>query len=371
MFLNARSAQALSLPYQADSNGDCHNPKTEYSLDDGSNLCCSKCRPGTRQIKKCSNTSDSECVPCQSGQYIERWNYSPTCFSCPVCKPSKGLQYAQSCSGSTESKCKCKPSMYCIMRFEDPYCADCKKYTLCRPGYGVSIPGKADSNVKCARCPEGTFSDTLSFTDSCQPHTKCEGRAVVEKGNATSDTVCEPLTLANLDYSADTRLNEFTINSPEQQCLLETAEASSSLSHSSNDAETVVRMEDSSSQECESIGPLQSTIAVHNPDSSLSEPMSLISNTEPISSQPSISPQSPSQPISPQLISPVAASPHVNVNITFHIGNGSCGTPPILPTDSLQTDPDLPVGQEEESFFSMPQQEAGKQSLTAVQESVS
>lgn len=34
--------------------------------------------------------------------------------------------------------------MYCIMGFDDPYCASCAKYTLCKAGYGVSVKGKED-----------------------------------------------------------------------------------------------------------------------------------------------------------------------------------------------------------------------------------
>lgn len=32
--------------------------------------------------------------------------------------------------------------------------------------------GTADSDVKCEQCPDGTFSDTVSYTDPCRPHTK-------------------------------------------------------------------------------------------------------------------------------------------------------------------------------------------------------
>lgn len=32
--------------------------------------------------------------------------------------------------------------------------------------------GTVDSNVVCQRCPNGTFSDTVSYTDRCRPHTE-------------------------------------------------------------------------------------------------------------------------------------------------------------------------------------------------------
>ncbi|KAM4612627.1 tumor necrosis factor receptor superfamily member 1B [Polymixia lowei] len=478
VLLTAKTTKVYSLPYQADSNGDCRNPKREYLADD-SNLCCSKCAPGKRLIAECDDTTDSVCEPCLRDQHIENWNFSPNCFSCPKCKTNKGLQYARNCSSTTKSRCVCQPGMYCIMGFDDPYCAECRRYTLCKPGDGVSKEGTANSNVKCAPCPNGMFSDKNSYTESCKPHTNCHERAVVKKGNATSDTVCQhkvlsyiamtvsqsndqqtsfvyttaslmtttvssvdsrlsassymPVTMINKptkqlppgfdiksvaiitsvigtillfiivlvllvqckvirkkeaeifhpkidangncerndemhqDICVETQLTSFTINSLEQQCLLETGKPCNSLNQYSHDVEPLTRMEDYSSQEGESIGPLQSTI----PESTLSEPVSLLTNSD-LRFQPILPPQPTSQPTSPQLISPLANNPHVNVNITFHIGNGSCGTPPIIPTDSAPKDltPDFPIGAEEEGF-SMPQQEADKQSLKAVQESVS
>ncbi|XP_026205790.1 tumor necrosis factor receptor superfamily member 1B isoform X2 [Anabas testudineus] len=410
---------------------------------------------------------------------MEGWNYAQNCFSCTKCKSSKGLQYAQNCSATTRSRCTCRPGWYCTMDYQNPYCTSCEKYKICKVGFGVSIPGTNNSNVKCERCPDGTFSDTASFTDRCRRHTDCGSRAVVRKGNTTSDTVCEPVTSStqgkelhtkfaltfasrmtttlhstsaleltgstqsatnsvfnystksptpdtgsdfqtaavisgvtavlllffavillflctrtckkdadkfhpkvdangncesvdkiNLGYVRETQLTSFAVTSPEQQCLLERGEASSDYSQCSNNTETLTRTEGSSSHE--SISPLQSTVGFPNPSSALSEPMPLISNTDPVPLQPSVLTQSSSssQPTSPQIISPVTTSPHVNVNITFHIGNGSCGTAPVTPTDLIQAGCKLPLGQEEESF-SIPQQEYGKQSLISVQETSS
>lgn len=36
----------------------------------------------------------------------------------------------------------------------------------------VLFSGTADSDVKCEQCPDGTFSDAVSNTDRCRPHTK-------------------------------------------------------------------------------------------------------------------------------------------------------------------------------------------------------
>ncbi|XP_068568367.1 tumor necrosis factor receptor superfamily member 1B [Cebidichthys violaceus] len=497
VLLNAQTLKVCSQPYQADSDGNCLN-STEYLLDD-LNLCCKKCPPGQRRKQECSETNETVCEQCPTGQYLDSWNYAKYCFACPKCKETKGLQEAQSCSSTARSRCVCQPGRFCIMEFDDPYCTACEPYRKCRLGYGVSVPGTVDSDVRCEQCPRGTFSNTVSFTDRCLPHTDCHGRVVVRNGNATSDTVCEPQavisntlpqtstqgpptelvftttssatstaastaastasatsysnsprgptdttlsvspsfseavfnsstkppppdtvpgsTLAaviagvigfflfvivvillflckpvwkkdeegfnpkvdangncesgdkiNQGYFRETQLNYIKIPSPEQQCLLQRGEACSDHSQCSNNTETLTGTDGSSSQE--SVGPLLSTVALHNPHSALSEPMTLLSNKEAVPPQPSVPAQSSSQPTSPQVISPVTTSPHVNVNITFHIENRSCGTPSVTPTDSMQVDSTLPFGEEEESF-SIPNQEAGKQSLMSVQESES
>lgn len=172
----------------------------------------------------------------------------------------------------------------------------------------------------------------------------------------------------NQDYLEDAQVMSLKVTSSEQQCLLEKGEACSHQSQISCNTETLTRTDDCSSYE--SISPPQSTIALHNPRSALSEPMTLLSNAEPAPPQTSIPTQPSSQPTSPQIISPVTSSPHVNVNITFHIGHNSAGTPSVTPTDLGQADYHIPIAEEEESF-SIPQQEAGKQSIMAVQESAS
>ncbi|XP_074500206.1 tumor necrosis factor receptor superfamily member 1B [Sebastes fasciatus] len=496
VLLNAHTSKVDSQPYRADSDRKCRNSTTEYLLGD-SDLCCKKCLPGQHLTQECSETNESVCEQCLAGLYMESWNYAQNCFKCPTCKQIKGLQEALSCSSSTKSKCVCKPGMYCSMEFDDPYCTACIKYKLCKTGYGVSVAGTGNADVRCERCPDGTFSNTVSSTDRCRPHTNCNGRVVVRKGDATLNTMCGPETLTsntqpqtstkqphtemvlttrstamstvlatsdskaprgptdstlsvstfvseevtnystkapppstvsastlaavivcvigvllffiliavilllrcnrvwkpgtdehpkvdangncesgdkiNPNYLGETQLASFTVTSPEQRHLLQNGEASSDHSQCSNNTETLTRTDGCSS--LESIGPLQSTLALHDPHSALSEPRSLHSNIEPFTPQPSIpiqySSQPSSQPTSPQVISPVTTSPHVNVNITFHIANGSCGTPTsITPTDLRQVDSKLPFGEEEETF-SIPQQEAGKQSLMSVQESES
>lgn len=162
----------------------------------------------------------------------------------------------------------------------------------------------------------------------------------------------------------ETQLTTYT---QEGEPLLKEAEACSSQSQSSNSTDLLARSDDCSS--FESIGPSHSTAALHGPHSAaLSEPMTLCSHAESAPAQTSVPVQPPSQAASPHVLSPTTTSPHVNVNITFNIGNGSEITQCVTPTSLLQSDCQLPVGEKEETF-SIPQQEAGKEAVVTVQES--
>ncbi|XP_054883205.1 tumor necrosis factor receptor superfamily member 1B [Poeciliopsis prolifica] len=418
LLLTLRAVKVRSIPYQPDSNGNCRNLTTEY-LHDGINLCCKKCPPGQRLRQECSRNSDSECEPCGSDQYIETWNYTPNCLSCSKCKDKKGLVNHQSCSATRNAKCVCKPGMFCEMGFDNPFCTDCRQYRVCKAGFRVSVPGTLNSDVKCEKCPTNpcplrttvqtvTTTVTVNATTSrgpqqtMRPHLTMgfkgpkpeqpisEMVAVIAgasgfllfliivflllilcKRKKTRDSgYLSPKVDANGNCEAAeqkfSQMISSELTSPEQMCLLEKGEVTSDHSVSSSDTETSTRADDFSSHEYPK--PLQPTLGFDNPASLLSEPMTL--QSVPFTPQRSISTQSSSQPTSPQIVSPVTNSPHVNVNITLHIGNGSCGTPSFQPGDFNQVEHQLPFGQEEESV-SAPQQEAGKLSFMSVEESPS
>ncbi|XP_062260544.1 tumor necrosis factor receptor superfamily member 1B isoform X2 [Platichthys flesus] len=178
---------------------------------------------------------------------------------------------------------------------------------------------------------------------------------------------CESEKQITESYLEETQLMCFKVTCPEQQSLLDKAGACSDYSQSSNCTYTLTGTDGGGSHD--SINPLQSTLALNNSYPAVSEPLTLMSNTEPVTPQPSVPSESSSQPTSPQIISPLTANPQFNVNITFHIGNGSCGTTSVIPTHLTESDSHLPYGEEEESF-SIPQQEDGKHSLRPVQVNV-
>ncbi|XP_059926190.1 tumor necrosis factor receptor superfamily member 1B [Gadus macrocephalus] len=195
VLLSATTYQVDSkVPYQLTSSKQCNNVKEEYRAPISmADWCCSRCPPGTMLKVSCNETADSVCEPCPSGQFMEKWNYKSSCFSCHECREDAGLQYSQKCTTSKGSKCVCQPGWYCDTGFVEPYCAGCEKYTLCELGWGVSEQGTADSDANCSPCPEGKYSDVVSHTESCKPHTRCQ-KAVVKQGTAISDTECDPTT---------------------------------------------------------------------------------------------------------------------------------------------------------------------------------
>ncbi|XP_051768083.1 tumor necrosis factor receptor superfamily member 1B isoform X2 [Ctenopharyngodon idella] len=173
------------LPYSSD--GKCNNLTSEYYHKE-LQICCSKCKPGTRLHVHCTRNSDAVCEPCQQGQYSENYNHFKNCFSCPQCKDEKGLAYGTKCSADTRSVCVCKPGMFCSVFLSE--CEECRKYKSCKPGEYTARKGTPKNDVKCAPCPPGTFSNHIN-AESCQPHTQCEGGSVLRQGNSTADTLCD------------------------------------------------------------------------------------------------------------------------------------------------------------------------------------
>ncbi|KAL4646030.1 tumor necrosis factor receptor superfamily member 1B-like isoform X2 [Arapaima gigas] len=187
------ATEASSLPSAPSPAGVCED-KTKYlSLE--VNLCCTMCKPGMRLKAKCSNVSDTVCELCRQGSYNDQMNYYPKCFRCPQCKSDRGLQYRQKCNSSSPSICMCKEGTFCAFRDHNNQCKECMSFTACAPGQGVSQRGTEDMDVKCAPCPEGTFSDKYSYAEPCRNHTDCrsQGRNVLQPGDTVSDTQCEPV----------------------------------------------------------------------------------------------------------------------------------------------------------------------------------
>ncbi|XP_072465011.1 tumor necrosis factor receptor superfamily member 1B isoform X2 [Notamacropus eugenii] len=181
----------VSLPYIPQPKGKCRNAETEY-YNDEIQMCCNRCPPGQRVLHSCTRHSNTVCIDCEHDTHTEVWNWVEECHSCRSCY-NRDLVEIQNCTKRENRICACKPGFFCITKSQRS-CLRCFRFTKCPPGFGVSKPGTLDSNVECASCAPGTFSDTTSSTDFCKPHRVCLSVAV--PGNATSDAICNDMVSA-------------------------------------------------------------------------------------------------------------------------------------------------------------------------------
>uniref|UniRef100_A0A1A7X6C3 Tumor necrosis factor receptor superfamily, member 1B n=2 Tax=Iconisemion striatum TaxID=60296 RepID=A0A1A7X6C3_9TELE len=359
---------------------------------------CTKCKEGKHlePERNCTTTQNAKCV-CKPGHFCHLGFADPYCNDCRMytkCKPGFGV--AGPVKPDTNVKCEPCPSgtfsdklSYsdrCRSRTSDTTTVQLpstranlvstlhSKTNSTRVGSSVSVntspPAMSQRDNEYVAVTAGVVGVFLPLSiimlllflykviwrkDAANSHPKVDAN-----GN------CETLDKVGQNYLVESQMASLTLTSQEQECLLEKGEIDQTQCNN-NSCKTLPKADEYTT--LESIGSLQPTLALNSPTSALSDPMSLLSNTEPFSLQPSIQTQCSSQPTSPQIINPVTNSPHVNVNITLHIGNGSCGGPPFKPSDFSQTDSKLPLAQEEECF-STPEQEAGSSSKASVQESL-
>ncbi|KAF0880666.1 TNR1B factor, partial [Crocuta crocuta] len=146
-------------------------------------MCCSKCPPGYHAQVLCNETSNTVCARCEDSTYTKLWNWVHECLSCG----SRCTTATQACTPEQNRICACRPGWYCTFRRQEG-CRLCAPQRKCLPGFGVAKPGTATSDVVCAPCGPGTFSDTTSSTDTCRPHRTCGSVAI--PGNATTDAIC-------------------------------------------------------------------------------------------------------------------------------------------------------------------------------------
>ncbi|XP_004678575.1 PREDICTED: tumor necrosis factor receptor superfamily member 1B [Condylura cristata] len=176
-------APVLHTPYTPEPGHSCQ--QKEY-YEKNIQMCCSMCPPGHHMRFYCTRTSDTVCEPCQSSTYTQLWNWLPECLSCDSRCTSDQVE-TQACTRDQNRICTCRPGWYCMLVRQEG-CRLCMPLRKCPPGMGVTKPGSSISNVVCAPCAPGTFSDTESSTDTCRPHRSC--RSVAVPGNASRDAVC-------------------------------------------------------------------------------------------------------------------------------------------------------------------------------------
>ncbi|KAJ8388979.1 hypothetical protein AAFF_G00125400 [Aldrovandia affinis] len=410
--LHLTENKVLGLPYASDER--CPDPATYYNK--ALTLCCRSCAPGFRQTSMCTATSDTVCEACDPGYYSENWNHYPNCFRCKKCRSDRGLEYDQHCSASSDVRCVCKKGTYCPSTLSP--CPECREFTVCDAGHGVSEPGTAESDVKCSPCPEGTFSAKVSNTETCQRHTDCgsQGRDTVRRGSPTSNALCgevvRPSFTGTPANTATTLLNAktqtiariFTTSNPHMG-------ATGLLSKNNNKPDSwgiligaiiaaivlavafiaiaafaLCRKREGNINNKQAIKPLHGSSGVGQVGSFTACPTEQQYHNVPVAPEPTVhSSHGPvhhsSQEGNVCQDSPQTSSPTVTVNINttnttirchLQTGTCACAVPPSPATDVAPPvrdhDRDLPLSKEEERL-DLPQHCEAKDAHTAVQES--
>ncbi|XP_047407436.1 tumor necrosis factor receptor superfamily member 1B isoform X1 [Sciurus carolinensis] len=183
---HAVPAQVARAPYAPAPGSTCR--QNEY-YQETAQVCCSKCEPGHHAKQLCTQTADTVCVPCEVSTFTQVWNVVDECMSCRSRCEADQVE-TQACTQKRNRLCTCRPGWYCALKHQDS-CRQCLALRRCPPGFGVARPGTATSDVRCAPCPRGTFSNTTSSTDVCKPHRICSLVAI--PGSASADAVCEPV----------------------------------------------------------------------------------------------------------------------------------------------------------------------------------
>uniref|UniRef100_F6SKE0 TNF receptor superfamily member 1B n=1 Tax=Ornithorhynchus anatinus TaxID=9258 RepID=F6SKE0_ORNAN len=176
--------QGLALPYAPRNEDQCQQ-ETEYYDRDGK-MCCRKCPPGQRVIQKCSREANTLCEACNDGTFTKLWNQVQHCLSCNSPCP-RGLEEIQKCTKEHNRICACPSGKYCKLKLGET-CQLCIPWRKCLKGFGTVKNGSQNSNVECAPCQAGTFSDQESFTEPCKPHRICKSVSI--PGTNVSDAVC-------------------------------------------------------------------------------------------------------------------------------------------------------------------------------------
>ncbi|KAM4871604.1 tumor necrosis factor receptor superfamily member 1B [Thomomys bottae] len=176
-------AQVTLMPYIPEPGSMCQ--LKEY-FDNTARKCCSMCPPGQHVRHFCTETIDTICADCENSTYTRLWNSLSTCMSCNApCSPDQ--IEIQACTRERNQACTCRPGWYCMLG-KPLNCRQCMPLRKCGPGYGVARKGTANANILCTPCSPGTFSNTISSTDTCRPHRVCGVLAV--PGNASMDAIC-------------------------------------------------------------------------------------------------------------------------------------------------------------------------------------
>ncbi|KAH0511057.1 Tumor necrosis factor receptor superfamily member 5 [Microtus ochrogaster] len=99
--------------------------------------CCDLCPPGKKLEEHCSALLKTQCLLCDSGEFMDKWNKEIRCYQHTHCEPNDGLQVENEGTSDTDTVCACKEGQHCTSK----ECLRCVSHTSCGPGFGVKQMG--------------------------------------------------------------------------------------------------------------------------------------------------------------------------------------------------------------------------------------
>ncbi|KAM4719202.1 tumor necrosis factor receptor superfamily, member a [Anableps anableps] len=111
-------------------------------------LCCLNCKEGTFVKKPCErDLEQGSCLSCEHGQtYTEHPNGMTRCLPCTHCRLDETV--ITPCTTTTDTKCQCKPSTFCV---PDQACEVCKRCAKCKAGEEEVKKCTPFSNTVCRK----------------------------------------------------------------------------------------------------------------------------------------------------------------------------------------------------------------------------
>ncbi|TNN86566.1 Tumor necrosis factor receptor superfamily member 5 [Liparis tanakae] len=132
----------------------------------GGSRCCKKCQPGFRVFSDCTESQQTICNKCNSGEYQPGWTEQMRCLQQKRCDHGKGFMERPE-NLVAEEPCRCFSGLQCY----PINCEFCERIPTCSAGYGLEVD--LDSSATAFSCKAGDKSET-------QP------------GSARADAVCGP-----------------------------------------------------------------------------------------------------------------------------------------------------------------------------------
>ncbi|XP_064429351.1 tumor necrosis factor receptor superfamily member 5 isoform X3 [Mirounga angustirostris] len=154
------------------------------------NQCCNLCPPGEKLVNDCTETINTECTRCKTGEFLGTWNSERRCHQHKYCDPNLGLRVQREGTSETDTACTCNEGLHCTSNT----CESCTLHSLCPPGLGVKQIATGVSDTICHPCPVGFFSNVSSALEKCHPWTSCKTKGLMEiqAGTSKTDAVCGP-----------------------------------------------------------------------------------------------------------------------------------------------------------------------------------